>query len=85
VTVLTPEVRQQWADARDVALLVVARVLYALGWLTAKTLRVVATGIAAVLFGAGYLAASVAWPAMCWCGRAVSLGWEQGRKPAARH
>lgn len=84
MTVLSPEARQQWDDAARLALLAVARVLYAAGWLTAKTLRVVATAVAVALFAAGWLAAAVAWPALCWCGRAVRLGWDQGRKPV-RH
>jgi hypothetical protein len=81
MTVLSPEVRQQWGDARRLVLLALARVLFAAGWLTAKSLRIVATGIAAVLFAAGWLAAAVLWPAACWCGRAVRLGWDQGRAP----
>ena len=81
MTVLSPAARQQWGDAGRLAVTGLGWVLFALGWLVAKTLRLVATTLAAVLFGAGFLAASVGWPGLCWCGRAVRLGWEQGRKP----
>lgn len=81
MTVLSPEVRAQWGEAGRLAVLILARILFAAGWLTAKLLRTAATAIAAVLFGAGWLAAAVAWPALRWCGRAAALGWQEGRKP----
>jgi hypothetical protein len=61
-----------------------AGALFAAGWLLAKLLRVVGTAIAAALVGVGWLAARALWPALCWCGRAVRLGWEQGKKPGMR-
>jgi protein-S-isoprenylcysteine O-methyltransferase Ste14 len=72
---------QQWAEVGQRVLSALAWLLFAAGWLTAKALRALATGIGAALFACGWLAAAVAWPALCWCGRAVSLGWEEGRKP----
>lgn len=76
-----PGARLQWREAGRIIAAGLGRVLYAAGWLVAKTLRSVATVIAALLFGAGWLASAMAWPALCWCGRAVRLGWEEGRKP----
>lgn len=73
--------RAQWADVGRRTLSVLAWLLFAAGWLTAKALRSLATGIGAVLFAVGWLAAAVAWPALCWCGRAVALGWQEGRRP----
>lgn len=75
------DARAQWAEAGRRVAAWLAWLLFAAGWLTAKTLRAVATGIGAVLFGCGWLAAAVAWPALCWCGRAVALGWQEGRRP----
>lgn len=73
--------RTQWAEVGRRTASALAWLLYAAGWLVAKALRAVATVIAAVLFGAGWLASAAAWPALCWCGRAVRLGWQEGRKP----
>lgn len=75
------DARAQWAEVGRRVATAFAWLLFAAGWLMAKTLRAVATGIGAVLFGCGWLAASVAWPALCWCGRAVALGWREGRRP----
>ena len=83
MTVLSQDAREQWSDAGRLAQLAVARALFAVGWLLAKTLRLAATFIGAALFAVGWVAAAVAWPAACWCGRAVRLGCEQGARPAA--
>lgn len=79
-----PEVRGQWAEVGRLVKLSLAWALFAVGWLLAKSLRAVGTAIAAVLFAAGYLGARIVWPALRWSGRAVRLGWEQGRKPGLR-
>jgi hypothetical protein len=76
-----PDARLQWRDAGRLVAAVLARLLFAAGWLVAKTLRTLATVIGAVLFAAGWLASALAWPGLCWCGRAVRLGWQEGRKP----
>lgn len=73
--------RSPWRDAGRLVVAGLARLLYAGGWLVAKTLRTAATILAAVLFGAGWFASALAWPSLCWCGRAVRLGWQEGRKP----
>jgi hypothetical protein len=47
-----------------------------------KFWRSVATVIAAILFGAGWLVAKafgVTWFALVWCGCAVREGWRDGR------
>ena len=77
----SPDSRLPWRDAGRLILTGLARLLYAAGWLVAKTLRTIATVIAAILFGVGWLASALAWPSLCWCGRAVRLGWQEGRKP----
>jgi len=77
----SPDSRAHWQDAGRLVAAGLAWLLYAAGWLVAKTLRTVATILGAVLFGVGWLAAAVAWPSLCWCGRAVRLGWQEGRKP----
>jgi hypothetical protein len=83
VVVLDPAVsaRREWSDAGRLFRLGLAWTLYALGWAAAKGLRAAGTAVVAVLFGAGWLAARVVWPALCWAGRAVALGWDEGRKP----
>ena len=75
------DARAQWRDAGRLVAAGIGWVLYATGWLLAKAARAVASALGAVLFGAGWLAASVVWPALLWCGRAVQLGWQEGRKP----
>lgn len=76
-----PGARLQWRDAGRLFAVGVGWLLFAAGWLVAKTLRSLATAIGAVLFGVGWLASALVWPALCWCGRAVQLGWQEGRKP----
>jgi hypothetical protein len=76
-----PDSRAQWQDAGRLVLAGLGRLLYAAGWLIAKTLRTVGTILAAALFGVGWFASALAWPSLCWCGRAVRLGWQEGRKP----
>lgn len=76
-----PSARVQWSEVGRRIASVLAWLLFAVGWLIAKALRVLATGIGAVMFGCGWLAAAVAWPGLCWCGRAVALGWQEGRRP----
>lgn len=76
-----PRVRAQWREIGRALAAGIGWVLFAAGWLLAKTARAVATAVGAVLFAVGWLAGAVAWPALCWCGRAVQLGWQEGRKP----
>ena len=80
----TPDIRAQWREVGRLAQSGAAWLLFGAGWLLAKLLRLVGTALAAVLVGAGWLAARVGWPALCWCGRAVRLGWEQGKQPGLR-
>lgn len=77
----SPNIRVHWREAGRLTAAGVGWALFAVGWLLAKTLRTLATGLAAALFAAGWLASAVAWTALCWCGRAVRLGWREGRKP----
>lgn len=76
-----PRAREQWREAGRSVAAGLGWLLFAAGWLLARSLRGVQTVIGAVLFAGGWLAASVAWPALLWCGRAVLLGWREGRKP----
>lgn len=73
--------RAQWRDAGRLVRSAIGWALFVVGWVLAKALRAVGTGLASALFAAGWLASAVAWPALCWCGRAVRLGWQEGRKP----
>lgn len=77
----SPDARLQWRAAGRLIATALGWLLYAAGWLLAKTLRTIATGFGAALFGVGWFAAALAWPSLCWCGRAVRLGWQEGRKP----
>lgn len=79
-----PDSQAQWREAARLLRTGIGWILFTVGWLLAKTLRGIATAIAATLFGVGYVAARVVWPALRWSGRAVKLGWEQGRKPGLR-
>lgn len=76
-----PDYRKPWAEARQRLAVGLAWLLYAAGWMTAKALRIVATAVAAVLYGVGWIGARLVWPALCWSGRIVRNGWEDGRKP----
>jgi hypothetical protein len=84
MAVLSASPRLGWRDPGRLILTALARLLYSAGWLVAKALRTIATALGALLFAAGWLAAAVAWPSLCWCGRAVRLGWQEGRKPIGR-
>jgi len=53
--------------------------LWWIGWAAAKLVLIVLLGLAGVLFGAGWLAGRVLWPGLCWAGRAVKLGYQEGR------
>jgi hypothetical protein len=83
VAVLDPAIgaRREWRDAGRLLRLGLSWTLYAFGWLVAKSLRAVGTTAAWLLFGVGWVAGRVLWPAACWAGRAVALGWDEGRKP----
>jgi hypothetical protein len=80
----SPDTREQWRELGRLARTALAWILFGIGWVLAKSLRGLATLIGGALFAAGWLAARVVWPGLCWCGRAVRLGWEQGRKPGLR-
>jgi hypothetical protein len=77
----SPGARLQWREAGRLIAAGLGWLLYAVGWLVAKTLRSAATVVGAVLYAVGWFAAALAWPGLCWCGRAVRLGWQEGRKP----
>lgn len=76
-----PDTRAQWREFGRLIATGFGWLLFAAGWVLAKAARAVATALGAVLFAAGWLAGSVAWPALLWCGSAVRLGWQEGRKP----
>jgi hypothetical protein len=83
MAVLSPEARTEWRDARRLFVSGLAWLLYAAGWVVAKSLRLIATTIGAVFYAAGWTAAKV-WPGVVWCASAVQLGWNDGRKPIRR-
>lgn len=76
-----PAARSQWRELGRLFATCLGWLLFAAGWVLAKAARTVATALGAVLFAVGWLAGSVAWPALLWCGSAVRLGWQEGRKP----
>lgn len=55
---------------------------YGIGWLLAKLAVGVLLAIGGTLYGIGWLARRAGWPALCWAGRAVRLGWSEGRRGA---
>lgn len=77
------QVAAQFRDAAGYLATVLRLVLFALGWTLAKACRLLATGIGALLFGAGFLAGRVAWPALRWSWAAVRIGWQAGARPTA--
>lgn len=83
MAILSPidRARVSWREVGHRVVTALGWVLFAGGWLTAKALRGAATAVGATLYAAGWLASAVAWPAACWCGRAVRLGWSDGLKP----
>lgn len=78
------QVADQFREAGRYAATALRFVLFAIGWTLAKTCRLIATALGALLFGAGFLAARVVWPALRWSGTAVKLGWQNGAKPPVR-
>lgn len=70
------DVRHVWRQVLEQ----LARLLYGLGWLVAKTVWLVLVTLGATLFAAGWLARKTV-PALRWCGSAVALGWDAARAP----
>lgn len=71
------------ADARRAgrqALTVLGGVLYRLGWVACKGCMLLLLMLGGLLFGAGWVARRLIWPALCWCGKAVRLGWQEGHR-----
>lgn len=79
-----PRTRDQWREVGGLIQRGVGAVLYAVPWLLAKLLRAVGTVVGAALFAVGWLGSAIVWPALCWCGAAVRLGWREGCKPGGR-
>lgn len=71
------ESRAQWRDVLAAVLGGLSWLLFAAGWLVAKTLRLLGTAVAGVLFAAGW-AARKAGP---WCVAAFREGWDAAGKP----
>lgn len=74
--------RRSAADAGRQAAVLLAAGLYRLGWVLAKTLTLLLYVLGGVLYGVGWSARRVVWPALVWAGSAVRVGWEDGRKRA---
>jgi hypothetical protein len=85
VTVLPIVTRERVAaefrEAGRYAGAVARLLLFSLGWIVAKSCRLVATSVAGVLFAVGWTASRLIWPALVWSGNAVKLGWRQGSRP----
>jgi hypothetical protein len=78
------QVAAQFRDAGGYLATALRFVLFAIGWTLAKTCRLIATVLGALLFGAGFLAGRVAWPALRWSGAAMRIGWQAGARSAPR-
>jgi hypothetical protein len=72
--------RRAAVSARQLLTLVGAG-LYWTGWALSKLAMALLLVLGGVLFGAGWLARRAAWPSLVWCGKAVRLGWQEGRAP----
>lgn len=76
-----PAARRGAVDAGRQALKLAAAALYGGGWLLAKAVLLILLAAGGVLFGVGWTARRVVWPALVWMSAAVRLGWEEGRSP----
>jgi hypothetical protein len=70
--------RRAAVSARQLLALVGAG-LYWTGWVLCKLAMAALLLLGGVLFGAGWLARRALWPSLVWCGKAVRLGWQEGR------
>ncbi len=71
--------RRRAADSARQLLTLVGAGLYWAGWALSKLVMVLLLVLGAALFGAGWLARRALWPSLVWCGKAVRLGWQEGR------
>ena len=56
--------------------------LYWVGWAVATAVFLVLLAVGGLLYGTGWAARRIIWPALVWVASAVRLGWEDGRKRA---
>jgi hypothetical protein len=71
----------QFRDAGRSVATILGGLLFAVGWVVAKSFRLLIAAAAGLLFAAGWVGGRVLWPALVWSAAAVRIGWEQGRKP----
>ncbi len=71
--------RRRAGDSARQLLTLVGAGLYWIGWALCKLAMGVLLVLGGVLFGAGWLARRALWPSLVWCGKAVRLGWQEGR------
>ena len=74
------EARHRAAHARQQTLEAIGAGFYWAGWALFKLLRFVLLAIGGVFWAIGWTARRAVWPALVWCGAAVKLGWEDGRR-----
>lgn len=67
-------------DARRQVLGALAVGLYRAGWLLAKLVYVLLVAVGGLFYAVGWVAARAVWPALCWAGKAVRLGWHDARR-----
>jgi hypothetical protein len=78
---LDQDVAQQRARAAGQRLAgAIAAGLWGAGWALAKFVHLLLFVIGGVLYSVGWIASRALWPAACWCGRAVRLGWQDARR-----
>jgi hypothetical protein len=71
--------RRRAAVSAKQLLTLVGAGLYWAGWALSKLVMALLLVLGGVLFGAGWLARRAVWPSLVWCGKAVRLGWQEGR------
>lgn len=54
--------------------------LWGIGWALAKLVHLLLLVLGGTLYSVGWIARRAVWPATCWCGRAVKLGWQDARR-----
>lgn len=78
------EARHRARAARRQTLETVGAGFYWTGWALFKLVRFVLLAVGGVFWVIGWTASRAVWPALAWCGTAVKLGWEDGRRGGAR-
>jgi hypothetical protein len=75
----TGEHRHRAAEAGQDAKRAAQAGLYWSGWAVAKLFTLILLAVGGTFYGVGWVASRAVWPALCWTGRAVRVGWDDGR------